>query len=427
MPLSPIEVKCTNCLHTFTSVPKRTFLAFQKFNCPTCTAEVIYPLSTKYCIGYTLFSIVILAQFLQLIKGASGTLGGVCIAMIYALIRSWAIKKQIQKISQNPPMDGRNGYPPIPSTLKRNFGKLALFITWLALSYVLGTFGIIYAKYPLLSSLGTQSAVSGISPTTGGGISAEKHQETKTATNPNPSSNDNELAEQPPLKEPGSTRDQRIRGLKHYFGIAQSKDYNQAFYWLTKAAKQGDAMAQYWLGVMYYNGDGVPQDYKKTVYWYTKSAEQGNADAQFNLGLMYYNGDGVPQDYKKTVYWYTKSAEQGNADAQFNLGLMYYNGDGVPQDYKKTVYWYTKSAEQGNADAQNNLGALYYAGEGVPQNYSAAYVWLSLSAANGNKKAIKNRNLAELELTSAALGKAQQEATALMQKIEQNKEKYLLR
>ena len=88
--------------------------------------------------------------------------------------------------------------------------------------------------------------------------------------------------------------------------------------------------------------------------WYTKAAEQGNAVAQNNLGFMYDNGKGVAQDYKEAVKWYTKAAEQGNASAQSNLGAMYDQGKGVAQDYKSAHMWFNITAANGNSNAVKN-------------------------------------------------------------------------
>lgn len=69
---------------------------------------------------------------------------------------------------------------------------------------------------------------------------------------------------------------------------------------------------------MYYTGNGVPQDYKKALQWFSKAAEQGEALAQYNLGLMYFNGFGVPQDYVQAYKWFNLSAAQGNEKAREN-------------------------------------------------------------------------------------------------------------
>jgi TPR repeat protein/serine/threonine protein kinase len=168
-------------------------------------------------------------------------------------------------------------------------------------------------------------------------------------------------------------------------GVAQ--DCQKAFYWYTKAAEQGHAVAQFSLGNCYYNGSGVAQDCQKAFYWYTKAAEQGHAVAQLGLGNCYYNGFGVAKDYKKAVYWYTKAAEQGHAVAQCSLGTRYYNGEGVAQDYNKAVYWYTKAVEQGLAFAQFSLGLCYDKGSGVAQDYQKAVYWYTKAAEQGHAEA----------------------------------------
>ncbi len=174
------------------------------------------------------------------------------------------------------------------------------------------------------------------------------------------------------------------KGKNYYFGKNTAKDYTQAAYYFTKAAKMGHAAAQCNLGILYEDGNGVPQDYAQAAYWYHKAAEQGNADAQNNLGLLYEAGNGVPQDYGQAAHWYHKAAEQGDADAQCNLGILYEDGNGVPQDYAQAAYWYHKAAEQDNARAQCNLGILYENGHGVPQDYNQAAHWYRQAAEQDN-------------------------------------------
>jgi hypothetical protein len=146
------------------------------------------------------------------------------------------------------------------------------------------------------------------------------------------------------------------------------------------------------------------------VAWYSKAAEQGNALAQISLGAMYENGQGVAQDYQAAVAWYRKAAEQGNADAQYNLGLKYVDGQGVAQDYQAAVTWYRKAAEQGNADAQNNLGVMYSKGQGVAQDNVVAYALFNISTANdpsSGNKAINNRSALSADMSPAQIEAAQ--------------------
>ena len=192
------------------------------------------------------------------------------------------------------------------------------------------------------------------------------------------------------LAREGNAVAQFYLGVMYYGGDGVQKDAAQAAAWFRKAAAQGYASAQYNLGVMYEHGQGVPQDYVQAVVWYRKAAVQGLANAQYTLGLMYADGQGVPQDYAQALEWYRKAAAQGYADAQVALGLVYVNGQGVPQDYAQALAWFRKAAAQGNAIAQNNLGVMYAHGLGVPQDYSQAVPWFRKAAAQRYAEAQNN-------------------------------------
>ncbi len=142
--------------------------------------------------------------------------------------------------------------------------------------------------------------------------------------------------------------------------------------WYTKAAEQGDALAQFWLGLRYKFID-VVQDYAKAVEWFTKAAKQGNASAQSALGYSYKKGEGIKKDLTKAVEWFTKAAEQDDMDAQCELGELYY----YSKDYEKSVEWNSKAAEHGYASAQFFLGLCYEFGEGVEKDLVKAVEWYS--------------------------------------------------
>ena len=125
---------------------------------------------------------------------------------------------------------------------------------------------------------------------------------------------------------------------------------------LKKAARKGDAKAQYNLGVAYDVGQGVPQDQVEAARWYRKAANQGNAEAQAHLGHAYDVGQGVPQDRAEALRWLKKAADQGNAMAQLGLGIAYYNGKGVPQDFAEAYFW-TNLAAALNKNARGDSNA----------------------------------------------------------------------
>jgi uncharacterized protein len=166
-----------------------------------------------------------------------------------------------------------------------------------------------------------------------------------------------------------------------------------AVIWLTKASEQGIADAQYMLGNMYnYAEGGIPQDGAAAVKWLTKAAEQGHDQAQADLAHKYDNGVDVPEDNATAVMWYTKAAEQGHSVALRYVGYMYAEGDGVPEDDASAVMWLTKAAEHPSSPSsvQFSLALMYANGEGVPEDNATAVMWYTKAAERGNVQAQTN-------------------------------------
>ena len=233
----------------------------------------------------------------------------------------------------------------------------------------------------------------------------------------------NDFASLKKAAKKGDAEAQFQLAFKYYRGKGVEKNLEKTFKWSFQAAEQGHIIAQFNVGNLYDKGEGVEQDIKEAIRWYTKAAEQGFVYAQNNLGSMYHRGEGVGRNFREAIRWYTKAVEQGHASAQFNLGNMCYFGEGVLENYKKAFQWYTKSAEQGHASAQYNLGTMYYRGEGVEKNLSMAY-GLYLLAAQGDDETAKN-NLPKLrlKLTTEQIAEGQKIAQEWQAKIEANAHK----
>lgn len=116
----------------------------------------------------------------------------------------------------------------------------------------------------------------------------------------------------------------------------------------TILAEQGNAKAQTALGSSYSVGrDGLVQDKIKAFYWLKRAADQGDPTAQYLTGFNYREGDGVRQDHQKALYWLKKSSDQGYARAQFSLGVMYSNGEGVSLNRSIAKEWFGKTCDNG--------------------------------------------------------------------------------
>jgi TPR repeat protein len=195
----------------------------------------------------------------------------------------------------------------------------------------------------------------------------------------------------------------------------------QGIYWLRRAARGGEAWAEYMLGLRYDHGDGLPEDRKRAAYWYARAAAQkfdsaqlnlgiilanrprpqfkkamrlyrlaaaqGNRNAKFNLGMYYAEGRGVRSNPRLAFRWYLGAAEQGDPTAQNYVGFCYHEGTGVRRDFKESVRWYRKAARGGDARALRNLGLCYKFGDGVPRNLRIARRYFRDAAAAGHKGA----------------------------------------
>jgi soluble lytic murein transglycosylase-like protein len=67
------------------------------------------------------------------------------------------------------------------------------------------------------------------------------------------------------------------------------------------------------------NTEGSPRDYAEVAANYCRAAKFGDADAQYALGWMYANGRGVPLDEKIAAQLFTMAAEQGHILAKESL------------------------------------------------------------------------------------------------------------
>jgi soluble lytic murein transglycosylase-like protein len=66
----------------------------------------------------------------------------------------------------------------------------------------------------------------------------------------------------------------------------------------------------------YEHAEGVPKDFRKANRLYCRAAKAGNAEAQFRLGWIYANGRGVERDDGVAAILFIMAAEQGHEYAR---------------------------------------------------------------------------------------------------------------
>lgn len=185
----------------------------------------------------------------------------------------------------------------------------------------------------------------------------------------------------------GDTVSQRALGLYAAAGYpGAAVDSAAALKWLTAAAEQGDAEAQYRLSILY-NGEGdIPADDELALRWKTAAALQGHPYAQYQLGEYYSR----QKNYEEASKWFTSAAELSPSLIKYAVAQKYYTGkDGIARDFTKAFELFLQVAQTAAATDANNpdnseyyytVGNLYLSAQGTRQNYAEALKWFIRAA-----------------------------------------------
>ena len=152
---------------------------------------------------------------------------------------------------------------------------------------------------------------------------------------------------------------------------AGSKNQQQGFVWIKKAAEANFLPAQFQLGRLYLSGIGTAHDGDKAAAAFQSLAQRGVPAAMFYTCAMTGNAD------KQTARdWCLKAAAAGSRMAMYQLGTIYLSGDGVPRDARQARQWYIRAAALGEPDSMFWLGVMDEGGVGGPQNSYEAARWV---------------------------------------------------
>lgn len=147
-------------------------------------------------------------------------------------------------------------------------------------------------------------------------------------------------------------------GLAYSDGIGVERNDNEAVVWLERAAKGGEAVAQFRMAARYEHGIGVAIDTDQAIRLYTDAANQGHVKAMNNLGVFYLNDIAGGQNFEQALHWFQMAAERGLTDAQFNLGVMYERGLGVEASLAESYKWYAMAEAGGDFAATAHCDAI---------------------------------------------------------------------
>jgi TPR repeat protein len=91
------------------------------------------------------------------------------------------------------------------------------------------------------------------------------------------------------------------------FEALAEQEHAGACYYLTKCNRSG------------YRDWAAKTEITQRLEWLSKAAEQGIADAQYDLGGCYMVGSTIKFDYVKAIEWFRKAADQGHKEALEDL------------------------------------------------------------------------------------------------------------
>ncbi len=70
---------------------------------------------------------------------------------------------------------------------------------------------------------------------------------------------------------------------------------------------------------MYLEGSGTKENLAAGIGWLRKAARKGDAKAQYNLGMAYRDGTGVAENVRLAQSWLSKAAKQDHKKASAAL------------------------------------------------------------------------------------------------------------
>ena len=178
---------------------------------------------------------------------------------------------------------------------------------------------------------------------------------------------------------------------------------------LVKLAGQGDTRSM--IGLAYIRLNSADNRYapSKAAQYLTLAANEGSAEAQFELAKLYEKGLGIEQDIDRALELYEMSASADFPDALNDLGFLYFQGSvgRIVMDQRKAIDYFKRAADLKQPQAMFNYAALIDDGviDGKGPSDAAHYLYKSLRTGSrqvlevltNKPKMFKEQTLKELQ------------------------------
>ena len=147
-------------------------------------------------------------------------------------------------------------------------------------------------------------------------------------------------------------------GYERGFRALEDGKFDEALYYISLYAANGDPRAQYTMGVMHRRGAGVKQDNREALLWFLAAAESGHMLGQYAAGLAFDQGRGIDRDFDNAVHYLREAALNGHAAAPVQLGNVYFDKANPAADNAKAHFWWTIAERRNAPGARQNLSRL---------------------------------------------------------------------
>lgn len=154
---------------------------------------------------------------------------------------------------------------------------------------------------------------------------------------------------------------QTMIGHIYLRGTIVEQDSTKAIEWLGKACKQNEPSSLYAMALIMEREDSIAGYSKRklrkrpAIEYLTKAAENNHAGAQYKLACLHEQGRYVKKSKKKAFKWYMSAANRGHVEAMERVGYCYEKGRGIKKNEPHAAKWYRLAQEWGNEKARKKI------------------------------------------------------------------------
>jgi len=159
---------------------------------------------------------------------------------------------------------------------------------------------------------------------------------------------------------------------------------------LVKLAGQGDTRSMIGLAYIRLNSEDSRYAPSQAAQYLTLAANEGSAEAQFELAKLYEAGLGIEQNTNKALDLYELAAAADFPDALNDLGFLYFQGGvgRILRDQRKAVEYFERAADLKQPQAMFNYAALIDDGVIKGKGPTEASLYLYHSLRTGSRQVL---------------------------------------